>query len=70
MPGIVAVNLEKGLAFLDDGTAVPVTNMFDSDGQDTDDFTESASFVAGPGPGGQWWTERTSDYRWGAAVVN
>jgi hypothetical protein len=45
---IVAVNLEKRIATLDNGETIPVTKFIDEDGDETDDFQEAFSFVAGP----------------------
>lgn len=44
-----AVNLAGRLALLSDGTSLPVTNMFDRFGEETDDPQAATAFVAGAG---------------------
>lgn len=44
---IYSINLERRLALLDDDAVVPITNMFDADGVDTDDPAEAFTFVCG-----------------------
>jgi hypothetical protein len=44
---VASVNLSRRLAVLTDGETVPVTQMFDADGDDTDDPAQAAAFVAG-----------------------
>lgn len=42
-----AINLEARKMLLDNGVIVPITNMFDGEGRDTDDPDEAVSIVAG-----------------------
>ncbi|WP_310540822.1 hypothetical protein [Phenylobacterium sp.] len=47
-------------ALLSDGTTVPITNLLDEFGDETDDPDEAVTFVAGDGD--QWFTGLCSDY--------
>jgi hypothetical protein len=40
---------------LTDGTTLPITNLFDADGEDTDDYEEAWTLVAGTDEAG-WYT--------------
>lgn len=55
-----AIKVFSRLALLSDGTTVPITNLFDGDGDETDDPDEAVSFVAGDGD--RWFTGLVSDY--------
>lgn len=46
----------SGYALLDDGEVLPVTNMYDCDGDECDDFWEATVVVAGPDKDGMWVT--------------
>ena len=59
---IVAVNVERRIAILDDGTQIPVTNLLDADGDEALDPLEATAFVAGPGPQGQWFAAKFEDF--------
>ncbi len=48
------------LALLSDGSTVPVTNLYDADGNETDDPNEAATFVAGEGD--KWFSGAVSDF--------
>lgn len=37
MTDVAAINVRQGLAMADDGRALKITNMFDEDGDETDD---------------------------------
>lgn len=54
---IVAIHLRQRLAMLDDGQQVGITNLFDCDGDDTDNLDEAVALVAGPTSCGQWLTD-------------
>lgn len=56
---VVAVNVERRLAVLSNGAHVPVTNLIDGHGDEAD---EAVSFVAGPGPDGEWWACKFGDF--------
>lgn len=55
-----AINRFGMVALLDDGTTVPITNLFDADGEETDDPDEAVTFVAGEGD--RWFTGECADY--------
>lgn len=57
---VEAANWFTRLAVLSDGAAVPVTNLFDADGEETEDPDEAVTFVAGEG--GRWFTGQCADY--------
>lgn len=60
MARVTAINLERRLALLDDGRTVPITNLFDASGDDTNDAAEAAGFVAGAGR--EWFADSVADY--------
>lgn len=47
MAEVVAVNLGKRIALLDDGSVIPITDMLDADGDITDDPEDAVTAVAG-----------------------
>lgn len=57
---INAVKALSRLALLSDGTTVPITNLLDADGDETDDPNEAVSFVAGEGD--RWFTGLCADF--------
>lgn len=62
---VVSVNLGRREALLSDGRVVPVTNMLDADGDDTEDPAEAVGFVSGAGS--EWFVDAVSDFE-GASV--
>lgn len=58
--GIQALNLAQRLALLDDGATVPITDLFDANGEDTEDLAEAVGFAAGQDR--HWFSGRISDY--------
>jgi hypothetical protein len=60
MPDVQALNLTGRLALLTDGTTVPITNLFDLAGDETDDLAEAVSFVCGTGQ--HWWSDLISAF--------
>lgn len=60
MADIAAINRTKCLAILDDDSIVPITNLYDADGDETDDLNEAVAFVAGEGK--RWFTRPFSDF--------
>ncbi len=44
----------ENVVVLDTGERVPVTNKFDEHGEDTSDWLNAVSFVAGPRADGMW----------------
>lgn len=60
MAHLTTVNLEQRLAVLDDGRSVPVTNLIDRFGDDTNDPAEAVGFVAGAGR--EWFADSVAEY--------
>lgn len=46
---VSSANLTKRIAVLTDGRVVPVTNLFDDEGNEVSDPDDAASFVCGEG---------------------
>jgi hypothetical protein len=57
---VEAANWPARVAILTDGTTVPVTHLFDADGDETSDTSEAVSFVAGEGD--LWFSGLCADY--------
>lgn len=57
---IQAINLRQSLALRSDGETVPITNMLDFEGDETEDFEEAVSFVAGSDSA--WFSGAVADY--------
>ena len=53
---IACVNRALRVAVTEDGQELPVTNMFDGDGDETDDVDAAVTCVAGPDKDGLWLT--------------
>lgn len=53
MAEVAAILLDDGVVVMDDGQCVPITNVFDEDGDECDLDDEVYSLVAGP-VDGQW----------------
>lgn len=47
LPRIEAVGLETGIVLLETGIVLPITNMLDGDGDETEEFDEVMTVVAG-----------------------
>lgn len=47
MSQIAAINRSQRLALLDDDSTVPITTLFDAEGDETNDMAEATAFVAG-----------------------
>ena len=60
MPRIVAINQGQRFAVLDDDRIVPITNLFDAYGDETEDFDQACSFVAGADR--EWFSEPIADF--------
>ena len=58
---VVAFSLTGKWAELDDGQQVPLTNMFDTDGEETDDPDQCDKFVAGS-DATRWFVHLVSDF--------
>lgn len=59
---LCSVQLVQRLAMLDDGQIIPVTQLFDDEGDETDSPAEARSFVAGPDSLGYWHTDSLEEY--------
>lgn len=57
-----AINLRRKMALLNDGSTVPITKLFDDDGDDTDDLESAVSFTAGPASNGKWYSGAVADF--------
>lgn len=55
-----AIKLFSRVALLSDGTTVPITNLYDEEGDETDAPDEAVSFVAGDGD--RWLSGLVNDY--------
>lgn len=44
---VVAINLPERIARLSSGVVVPITTLFDGDGNQTDDIEDAVQFVCG-----------------------
>lgn len=60
MIAVQAINLGRRIALLNDGSTVPVTNLLDADGDETEAPAEAVGFVAGEGR--TWFAGRVADY--------
>lgn len=60
MAAVVSANLTKRTALLDDGRTLPITNMIDAFGDDTNDAGEAVAFVCGAGR--EWFAENMDDF--------
>jgi len=67
---IESVNLGQRLALTTDQQIVPITNLIDEFGDDTDEPSEADQFVAGPLKCGTWLTESTSSFEFENAQVH
>ena len=59
---VIAVNLSDGRVLLSDGQTVPIDQMMDDEGDDTDDPHAAVCVIAGPDRAGQWWSIALSEY--------
>lgn len=59
---LCSVSLGQRLAMLTDGQIIPITNMLDCDGDDTDEPSEARAFVAGPDANGKWHEDSLDTY--------
>jgi hypothetical protein len=60
MSDVGAANWFTRYALLEDGRSVPIVQLFDCDGDETNDPDEAISFVAGEG--NEWYTGLCSDF--------
>jgi hypothetical protein len=54
------LNVSGRQAILTDGRVVPITNLFDACGEETDDLDEAVSFVCGEGD--EWFSDLLSSF--------
>lgn len=59
---MIAIHLSLGQALLSDDSLLPITRMFDKDGEPTTDTAKAISVVAGPDDHGSYWSARVSDF--------
>jgi hypothetical protein len=50
---VAMVNVTLGIAIMEDGQELPITNVFDDDGDDCD-IADAVACVAGPDRAGKW----------------
>jgi hypothetical protein len=60
---VESVNMEQRLAVLSNGVTVPVTKLFDEDGDETDDPCEADTFECGSELTG-WFVCLMDDFLW------
>jgi hypothetical protein len=58
----VMINLRERLCVLSNGEVIPITNMFDCTGDETDEPEEATAFVAGPTPDDKWIVDHVDAY--------
>lgn len=51
------------LVLADEPEPVPITNMFDTAGEDVETFEEADTFVAGPLSNGKWLSAPAEEFR-------
>lgn len=60
MSGVVALHLTDRLALLADDRQVPITNLFDADGDETADPAEAVAVVCGEGM--EWYSVNLAEF--------
>jgi hypothetical protein len=58
---VIGANLKQRAAVLSDSRVVPITNMLDEFGEETDDPSEVVSFVCFGGPG-EWLVDYADNF--------
>lgn len=61
VPTIHAISLPLRTVFLEDGRALPITNLLDAIGEETTDPEEAVSFVCGSGR--LWLSDRIDSFQ-------
>lgn len=51
---VACVNRSERVAITEDGQSLPITNLFDSYGEECDNVDEAVTAVAGPDKNGMW----------------
>lgn len=63
VPEVVSINLGRRRAVLDTGEEIPITDLIDAAGEETDDEGEAVMAVAGPyGPRQRWIAFAVADF--------
>lgn len=57
---ITAINLNQRIALTEEGAALPITNMYDDESNETHNPSEAKAVIAGQGS--EWHCIRASDY--------
>lgn len=65
-----AVNLRQRLALTETQEVVPITNLIDAFGDDTDIVEEAVAFVCGPTSEGHWISDDIATYNFNPSTVN
>ena len=60
MVDVEALNLPRREALLTDGRVVPIINLIDADGEETESVLRAISFVCGEGR--EWWSDLIECY--------
>ena len=61
LPIIEIIYPLHNMMIIEGGESVPITNWIDADGEETDDYEEAVSCVAGPTVKGKWLVVIVSD---------
>lgn len=65
-----AINLRQRLALTEDQQVIPITNVLDAFGDETDNLDEAVAFVCGPTAEGHWISDDIATYDFNRAAVN
>lgn len=63
-PDVAAVNLADRIAILDNDEVVPITDLYDQAGDETDDEEIACAAVAGPSALGLWYAIDFRNFGW------
>ncbi len=50
------------MTLIENGEVIPITHLFDQDGEPVGTWEEAYTFVAGPTPDGKWLSARCEDF--------
>lgn len=65
-----AVNLRQRLALTEDQEVIPITNLIDAFGDETDKVEDAVAFVCGPTAKGHWISDDIATYNFNPSTVN
>lgn len=65
-----AVNIRQRLALTEDQQVIPITNLIDAYGDETENPEEAVAFVCGPTMDGKWISDDIESYNFNPASVN